>query len=84
MTKIKRIKKNEEEPTIKRLSLNFISARVKPKHDGLYFVLYRMLGIKLSYEFGYAQLVGGKWETPDNEKLQVLRYATLPPAYTML
>lgn len=84
MTKIKRIKKNQEEPSIKRVTLNFITARIHPKHDGLYFVLYRMLGVQLRYEFGYAELVGGKWETPNNEILQVVRYATLPPAYTVL
>ena len=65
--------------TTRKLVLEFRSLQEEPKTGGLHFVLFRIYGTKLTYDYGYAEwdLENKKWVVPDT-MCEVFLWTILP------
>lgn len=50
----------------KKLVLTFNSVKETPPRNGMYYVLFQILGNKITYAFGYAQYDSGEWLGPND------------------
>lgn len=64
-------------PTTRKLVLEFRTTQEKPGTTGAYFVLFRIYGTKLTYDYGYAEWDGEKWLVP-NHTCEVFLWTILP------